>query len=407
MTPINFPLFGNSLVMAIVILAHVFFAFVAVGGLLIAVASEWIGWRSNSLFHDKFAKGFITFLSDMMKLGGVLGVTIVVLLIGLFPEFTKGIYNIFFWPFVVEAGLFFIMLACTIWYRNTWNHGGNKACHIAIGVFAAMTSTIAALIINAVHAFMLTPGTFFETGNVWDAIFNPTMLASSTHLLIPCVINAAAFALIYAAWKVRRVELEGVAYYEWMRVYAGKIFAGTILLQPLSGLSFLFSVRSANAKVYSNIVSGNVSQFFWPMVGLGVVAVIASLIFWLSRLRAHTILLVGALAALTAFSFGGYTRERARKPYLIYGHMYMSDAIAQPSSPQTVTSPKAALRQQGCLACHTFQGEGGTFGPRLDEHLKHHSKEELKKILQNPPSSMPPFSGNDEELDEFVDRVRE
>lgn len=406
MTPINFPWLGNSLIMAIVILVHVFFAFVAVGGLVLAVASEWIGARRPSPFHDRFAEGMVAFLSDMMKLGGVLGVTIVVLLIGLFPEFAKELYHIFFWPFVLEAALFFTMLGATIWYRNAWRRAGPKGGHIAIGAVAAGAAVCSALVINAAHAFMLTPGRYFETKALLDAVLNPSMLVSSTHLLIPCIINAAAFALLYAEWKARRAEGEERRYVDWMRGYAGKIFAGAILLQPLSGLSFLFTVRSANEAVYGSIVGGSVARFFWPMVGLGVVAVGSSLIYWLSRCRARRVLVAGSLAALIAFSFGGYTRERARKPYLIYGHMTMSDAVAAPKGAEVKPStPKAALAARGCLACHRFQGEGGTFGPALDAHLKHHSKEELKKFLRNPPPTMPPFAGTDGELDAFVDLI--
>lgn len=406
MQPINFPLLGNSLVMAIVILVHVFFAFVAVGGLLISVVTEWIGHKKQSANHDRFARAYVGFLSDMMKLGGVLGVLIVVLLIGLFPEFTKMLYNVFFWPLVAEAALFFAMMAATIYWRITWHRTAGTARHLAAGAVAAGSAVASALVINAAHAFMLTPGKYFETKNLLDAVMNPTMLASGTHLLLPCIINAAAFALIYSMWKVGRADGDELLYYSWLRDYAAKIFAVAILFQPLSGLSFILTVRTANEAAYASIVGGNVAKFFWTMVGLATIAVLSSIIFWISGRRAHRVLLIGSLAALIAFSFGGYTRERARKPWLIYGHMYMSDAVAIPAEPsKTPLTPKAALSQHGCLACHAFWGEGGTFGPNLDEHLKHHSKGDLKKLLKNPPASMPPFFGTDEELDAFVDTI--
>lgn len=404
MQPINFPWLGNSLVMACVILTHVFFAFVAVGGIVIALATEWIGLRRSGSYHDRFAEDYVEFISDMMKLGGVLGVTIVVLLIGLFPEFAKALYNIFFWPLVAEAAFFFVMMAATIFWRITWKTRAGTTGHLAAGVVAALAAVASALVINAAHAFMLTPGRFFETGNLLDAVFNPTMAVSTTHLLIPCVANAAAFAFIYAMWKGSRTAGDKQQYYSWMRTYAGRIFAGAIILQPLSGLSFLLKIKSVNEGIYENIVGGGVSKFFWPMVGLGVIAVTGSIIFWATRERVVKPLLVGSIAALIAFSFGGYTRERARKPYLIYGHMYMNQALAVKEVERKAT-PKEMLSKKGCLACHRFGGEGGTFGPNLDEHLYHHTKEELKKFLKNPPPTMPPFSGSDDELNDFVDAI--
>ncbi len=117
---------------------------------------------------------------------------------------------------------------------------------------------------------------------------------------------------------------------------------------------------------------------------------------------------VGGLAALTAFTFGGYTRERARKPYLIYGYMYMNQAYGAEAAKLKTAAVNVGdvLDKHGCLACHKFGGKGGTFGPALDEHLKEHTKDDLKKLLRKPPTGMPPFSGSDQELSDFVDSIK-
>lgn len=436
MQQIIFPFTGNSLIMALVILTHVFFAFVATGGLALAFASEWIGYRKNSAFHDRFALGYVKFLSSMMKLNGVLGVAIVVLLIGLFPVFTTRLYNIFFWPLMLEVAIFMVMMASSIAYRLNWETVKNKGLHIAIGGLAAASAAAAALVINAAWAFMLTPGTYFSDPSLLKAIFNPAMSASSLHLLLPCVLNAAMFAYIYAFFKLRKAGAADSAYYSWLADYSGTIFAFGILLQPLSGLHFLFTLKGVNPAIFTNIVSGGVARFFWPMAGLAAVAVTASLIYLLSKKKQRAVLLAGGLAALTAFSFGGYTRERARKPFLIYGHMYMTGALvaaAQPAgaAPAVKAEPvktaaakpaaKAALvkaavplmtREQGlekygCLVCHSYKGQGGTFGPALDQHLLHHSKEGLKKYLTSPPENMPPFEGTEKELDDFLNALKQ
>lgn len=437
MQQIIFPFTGNSRIMALVILVHVFFAFVATGGLALAFASEWIGRRKNSAFHDRFALGYVKFLSSMMKLNGVLGVAIVVLLIGLFPVFTTRLYNIFFWPLMLEVSIFMVMMASSIAYRLNWETVKNKGLHIAIGGLAAASAIAAALVINAAWSFMLTPGTYFSAPGLLKAVFNPAMPASSLHLLIPCVLNAAMFAYIYAFYKLRKAGAADAPYYSWMADYCGTIFAFGILLQPLSGLSFLFTLKAVNAAIFTNIVSGLISKFFWTMAGLAAVAVTASLIYLLSKKKQRAVLLAGGLAALTAFSFGGYTRERARKPFLIYGHMYMTGALvaaaAQPAEaapaakaepvkaaaakPAAKAAPvKAAaalmtreqgLEKYGCLVCHSYKGQGGTFGPALDQHILHHSKEGLKKYLTSPPENMPPFEGTEKELDDFLNALKQ
>ncbi len=66
---------------------------------------------------------------------------------------------------------------------------------------------------------------------------------------------------------------------------------------------------------------------------------------------------------------------------------------------------KAALQKYNCLLCHKYKGKGGKVGPALDEHLRHHPKDKLKKLLKEPKKPMPPFSGTDAELDEFINTV--
>ncbi len=66
---------------------------------------------------------------------------------------------------------------------------------------------------------------------------------------------------------------------------------------------------------------------------------------------------------------------------------------------------KAALQKYNCLLCHKYKGKGGKVGPAIDEHLRHHPKAELKKLLQEPKKTMPPFPGTEKELDEFLTTV--
>ncbi|MDP2864807.1 MAG: heavy metal-binding domain-containing protein [Elusimicrobiota bacterium] len=63
---------------------------------------------------------------------------------------------------------------------------------------------------------------------------------------------------------------------------------------------------------------------------------------------------------------------------------------------------KTALQKYNCLLCHKYKGKGGTAGVALDEHLRHHPKEELKKLLREPKKTMPPFPGTEKELDGFL-----
>lgn len=427
---IIFPILGNSRIMALTITTHVFFAFIAVGSFSITLLAEYIGYKRNQPLYDRMAKGYMTFISQMVKINGVLGVAIIVLFIGLFPIFSGWLYTILFWALFGEVIFFMILMASSIWYRQTWDKYQNrKPVHFAIGIISAIGAAMSAILINAAQAFMLTPGKYFETKNFFDAVFNPTMFPSMLHLLIPCILNAAVVYALFAYIQSRRKPAEQ-EYYNMTGAFNARIAAWGILLQPPAGLYYLWTVYHANHPAFQNIISGIASPFFWTMAILGSIGFILSIIYLLLGWeRGKILFLVLAILVLAAFPFGAYNRERARKPYLIYGQMYMSQqtvvapelkpvetttsvsttavpgVTTEKPKPVTAKSGETIISENGCRACHKITGQGGSFGPELKELNKKFDgdQEKLKKFLLSPPPAMPSFAGSSAELDSLAD----
>jgi len=139
------------------------------------------------------------------------------------------------------------------------------------------------------------------------------------------------------------------------------------------------------------------------MISLASVAVICAALYWiLGHEKGRKFLIMASIAMLTAFFIGGYAREKARKPYLVWGHMYMSQGLIKatstgPKEPERI-SGAAVYDSEGCGACHLFRGKGGSMGPELMDLSESFSKDDLKEFLAEPPDDMPPFSGSGEEL---------
>jgi cytochrome bd-type quinol oxidase subunit 1/cytochrome c551/c552 len=429
---IIFPILGNSRVMALTIVTHVFFAFIAVGSFYIALIAEYRGYKHNQPIYDRMAKGYMTFIAQMVKINGVLGVAIIVLFISLFPIFSGWLYTILFWALFGEVIFFMILMSSSIWYRQTWDKYQNrKPVHFAIGIICAIAAAMSAVLINAAQAFMLTPGKYFESKNFYDAAFNPTMFPSTLHLLIPCILNAAAAYALFAYVQSQRKPVDR-EYYNITGAYSARIAAWVVLLQPPAGLYYLWVVYHANRPAFQNIISGLASPFFWTMASLGSIAFILSIIYlFLGWIRGKNLFLIIAILVLAAFPFGAYNRERARKPYLIYGKMYMSQqtvsapvvkpiettsttsvsttatpgTTTEKSKPATAKSGETIISEHGCRACHTIKGQGGSFGPKLHDLNKKFDgdKEKVKKFLLSPPPAMPPFAGPTGDLDSLAE----
>ncbi|CAK8712321.1 Cytochrome c domain-containing protein [Candidatus Electrothrix gigas] len=423
MDRIDFPLLGNSIIMAVVILTHVFFAFFAVGGSALAVLAEWWGTRKKDDDYIRLAKGVSRFLSGMMKINGVLGVAIVVLTIGLWTPFGAFLYSTQFWPFLAEGAVFLFLMIFAVTYYNTWD-SVSRGVHIFYGICTALFATLAGLLLNAIWIFMMVPGKWVDTLSRWDAFNTPLLLESSIHLALPCFINGALIVFIWSYWKSRK-QGEDQQYYEKVNRFSGAIGGVLLFLQPLSGLSFLLKVKSATEALpppnpWLQLIGGAATPFLYVMVGLGSLAVICTIFYWvMGHEKGRKALLVASIAMLLAFFMGAFTRERARKPYLIWGTMRMDQqftrsfkekaGIVDPKKeqPRSTIDGKQVFKKSQCQACHTHNGEGGTNGPDLSNVSERYDKEKIMNFISQPPEPanmvMPPFNGTDAELDALAD----
>jgi cytochrome bd-type quinol oxidase subunit 1 len=430
---VQFPLLGNSIILAVVILIHVFLAFFAVGGLALSVAAEYWGTKKKDPDFLRLARGISGFLSDMMKINGTLGVAIVVLTVGLWSPFGAFLYSVHFWAFLAEGACFLLLMVTAIAYHHSWD-SASRGRHIFYGISAAFFALLTGFFINGIWAFMMVPGKWMQTQSRFDAFFTPILPESTLHLLLPCFINAALLVFLWTYWKSARTTGAEQAYFHKMNAFAGKIGAALLLLQPLSGLSFLFKLKSATQNLpapnpWQQLADGMAHRFLIVMITLAALAAVCSIAYWLlGHEKGRRALVVAALAMFVAFFMGAYTRERARKPYLVWNTMGMSQQLekaAPPAATSAATSvgtaastsaPAATLtavaaidgqqvyKKSGCQSCHTYQGDGGSFGPHLDNVKSKYDRAKIISFLRQPPTrSMRPFTGTEEELNALAD----
>ncbi|MBI9097149.1 MAG: hypothetical protein JEY91_01665, partial [Spirochaetaceae bacterium] len=145
MNQVNFPVVGNTIILAIVITIHVFAAFIAVGSLTLSVISEGIWAKNNDEHYLQLSKRISAFMADFVKVNGVLGVLIVVLTIGLWGDFAKFIYQSTFWIFVAEGAGFLMLMITSIVYKRTYDRFTTRI-HIIWGSLASFAAIMTALL---------------------------------------------------------------------------------------------------------------------------------------------------------------------------------------------------------------------------------------------------------------------
>jgi cytochrome bd-type quinol oxidase subunit 1 len=449
--PIIVPVLGRSGLIALVALLHIpFFVNFVMGAPIIAVISEWLGKKTGDPRYDKLSKNLSVMVLVTVGVGAFGGIALVATNLGLFPTFFSSAVRIFFWPLLIEISFFLIETIFIAIYRYTYDQMAHRPLHMVYGLLGAFGAWMSGFLINGLASFMLTPGIWAETHNIFNAIFNPSFFASFTHRAIAAFSITGFFLIIYALWKHTRAKNdEEKEYGIWSLNYAGKWALIATAIQFLPGVWYLYSLEigtryaAPEGSVVPKFLGGEVFVFWFGGILL---ATLAILIAWFLAVQyprrgvtvfGKLILITSVLMILSTNAFMGFSRERVRKPYLVYGLVYgnemmsemMKNAFAEqeaqqqqeisptaqnqiivetstpppPAAATGVVDPGFALFQQfSCIGCHTYNGQGGQVGPVLTEVGKRLTADEIKTLIQNPPAGMPLIAIPSEDMETLV-----
>ncbi len=428
--PIDVPFLGRSGLIAFVALLHFpFFVNFVMGAPVIAVISEWMGKRTGNHFFDRISKHLANMVFVTVAVGAFGGIALVATNIGLFPKFFSMGVGIFFWPLVIEIAAFLMEALGIALYKYTWDKYKHTTRHFVIGWIGAFGAWFSGFIINGVASFMLTPGQWPQTKNVMDAWFNPSFLPSFVHRGVAAFSITGFFMIIYTLWMNRKAKTEEEQeYVHWSLRYSGKWALIATALQFFPGVWYLTSLERGTSlaapegSVIPKILNGPLTIYWFGGITLAATAIL--LVYFLSvqnpkiglRSFGRTGLILSVLLILTTNAFMGFTRERARKPYLIYGAVYgnqlMTDMMSKmmgngnetPEPVLTAGDPvvgKQVFEAGICQGCHSINGVGGSVHA-LDGVGSRRDAENIFALLSSPPAGMPPYTGSPAEKANLV-----
>lgn len=428
--PIDVPILGRSGLIALVALLHFpFFVNFVMGAPVIALVSEWLGQRTGNPFYNRISKHLANMVFVTVAVGAFGGIGLVATNIGLFPKFFSMGVGVFFWPLVLEIAAFLMEALGIAAYKYTWDKYHHTTRHYVIGSIGAIGAWLSGFIINGLASFMLTPGLWPQTQKVMDAWFNPSFLPSFLHRGVAAFSITGFFMLIYSLWMNRRAKQdEDKEYVHWALRYSGKWALIATALQFFPGVWYLTSIERGTSlaapegSVIPKLLNGPLTFFWFGGIILAAAAIV--LVYFLSvqnpktglRTWGRIGLILSVLLILTTNAFMGFTRERARKPYLIYGVVYgnqlMTDMMEKMMGGTSETGEtldvvgdaaegQVVFESGICTACHSIGGVGGTV-KALDGIGTRRNGEEILALLDSPPAGMPPYNGSSEEKAHLV-----
>ena len=404
------PNLGGGLLIAIIAILHVVISHLAVGGGLFLVLTERKAVRTNNNALLEYVRQHTWFfLLLTMVFGGLSGVGIWFIIALVHPAATSSLIHTFVFGWAIEWVFFIGEIVALLIYHYRFGKMDHRS-HMILGWLYFVFAWLSLFIINGILGFMLTPGKWIETGNFWHGFFNPSYLPALIFRTSISVIFAGVFGLVTASW-IRDKETRQLVF----RICSRWMYIPVVVLV----LTGIYYTRVISEDSFQNIFHFNreVDPFITLLIGSSIVLFGLGL-FTLFRVP-QTLQKAGALfLVVIAFAWMAgfeYTREIARKPYVLYGHMYSTGispeelptlnregflkharwaTVKEVSEENRMEAGAEILRLQ-CFSCHTLDGYNGLVDK--SDNLTERGLEALLTGMGKVNSYMPPFAGTDEE----------
>jgi cytochrome d ubiquinol oxidase subunit I len=401
---------SGAMVIAMNAIFHVCISHFAVGmGLFVAVA-ELKAIKSGDPEYINFVKSsskLILIISAII--GALTGVGIWFTIALVSPSGTSSLIHNFVWGWAIEWIFFVLEIVAILIYYYSWDKVSEKF-HNFVAWLYFIGAYLSLVIINGIITFQLTPGKWIKTHAFWDGFFNPTYFPSLVGRTGICLFLAGVFATIVLSF-VKKEET---------KAKAGR-FTGVFLIIGivLTYIGFYWWANSIPENVRAQFLGENtiLSGFYKAGIWLGIISFAIGFVFTLLAPKKMNIVVALILLVLSQLAFGYYefTRERARKPYVIRDYMYSNGILksevetlnekgilskvkwANPTNSQDPLVIGKAVFNAECIICHDpyhFNSK-----PLLENIQGSEAEDIASDILDSLEDNplMPPFVGTDEE----------
>lgn len=405
------PEIGGGILVAIIAVLHVFVSHFAVGGGLYLILAEKKGLREKSQPILDFTQSHARFfLLVTMVFGSITGVGIWFIIALVNPAATSFLIHNFVFGWAAEWVFFTVEIGAAFVYYYMFGRM-DSGTHLKVGWLYFFAAWMSLALINGIIGVMLTPGEWAESGDFWQGFFNPSFFPSLFFRTFVALMIAACYGYLSASFQTdNRVRLTMTRFSAKMALAAlfATIPAGLwyVAVLPDGAYELLLGKSPTIAATLSWMVSGFLALFALMLV--------AGIIRPALNLKPVAVLVM--LAALIFMGGFEWTREAARRPYVINEVMYSNGIMKQDISAinrdgyisravwtqqkQLTDDNLAEVGQelfiQQCYACHTVNGWNNDIVP-LTARMSYRALESYLERMHKVRPFMPPFAGTKKE----------
>ncbi len=285
---------GRSMFIAFVMLTHVIFANLHLGGSWVAVGSESIFLFRKQERYNRIAKSMTLFNVILFSFGATFAIAGVLFFVALFPAFASHAFHVYWWPLLVEAILFATEIVLLYSYWFGWKKL-SKRKHQMLGYGYAISVFFQTLMINMLASGMLTPGidsiSYGSSGlmtipleEAFAAWFNPTLWNLQWHRLFASLAFIGfVLAMLGAFHYIKRKGDQDRKYWDWVGSYGLSWGLFGLIVQPFLGLLYMLSISDANNGAFQLIMHGPRAWEMVLMIGAIVFLFLTIILFFIER----------------------------------------------------------------------------------------------------------------------------
>ena len=285
---------GRSMFIAFVMLTHVVFANLHLGGSWVAVGSESMFLRRKKDRFERISKSMTLFNVILFSFGSTFAIAGVLFFISLFPAFASNVFHVYWWPLFIEAILFATEIVLLYMYWFSWSKISKK-WHQALGYGYAVSVFFQTLMINMLASGMLTPGITsisYTTSGIMTiplseamaAWFNPTLWNLQFHRLFASLAFIGFILAMFGAFHyITRKGEQDRQYWDWVGSYGLSWGLLGLIVQPFLGLSYMLTISTANNGAFQFIMHGPRAWEMLLLIGMIVFLFLTVILYFIER----------------------------------------------------------------------------------------------------------------------------
>ncbi|MEW6235485.1 MAG: cytochrome c [Candidatus Omnitrophota bacterium] len=424
--------FGNRILIGIIAIVHVFINHpMAVGAMPLITLMEWTGKRTGDRRWDDLAYKILTVCFIVTtSLGALTGVGIWFSTSLVNPYAIGSLIHIFYWAWFTEWIVFCVEVILILLYYLLWKkwEGPLKNRHIILGAVLSISSWLTMAIITAILAYMMDIGDWRLGKGLLAAIMNPLYLPQLAFRTPLAMATAGFFALLLTYFFLKYDAVFRASVARWISIW-------TLAWLPFCLAAGIWYWRMIPDALTQNLNVAVATQIFETHYNLILVSlyvfILLALLFLLwvviKPLQVpRYVLLIPFMVGILTLGYFERVREFLRKPYVIADYMYANGIrvddypllnqrgilpYAVYAREKTVTDENKILAGRdvfmiACTRCHTTNGVNGILAKFQNLYGPGPWDAETMALyirgMHNARPFMPPFPGNDAELNALV-----